>query len=220
MLCTKKVMFSFILSRTNHFIGWFVVHLVMELIIKMVTDNARDEYSEIAVVAMRDGRVWTDSMNLTAQKQQSLIYETDFINSNDFQALQNIIFNVIENGNQTRLKEDHFIYHSSDYMYIMNTFYNPAMDLNINRLEFMLHCVSYQVLTTKVETNSRRENIRVFGMIIYGLLLTFGFVLTVAKLLTRPFVFMECLAWAIVNHNDKYETGIYNTRKIWTLVLN
>jgi hypothetical protein len=133
----------------------------MELIIKTVTDNAQDEYSEIAVVAMKDGRLWSDSMNLTTQTQQPLIHENDFIDLNDFQALQNVIFNVIASGNPTQLKEDRFIYQSSDYMYIRHALYDPAMELNISQLEFVLHHVSYRVFTTKVETNSRRGKIRV-----------------------------------------------------------
>lgn len=41
-----------------------------------------------------------------------------------------------------------------------------------------------------------------------GTMVTFGFVFAVANYSTRPFVWMERLAWAIVNHSDTRATGL------------
>lgn len=203
--------------RTQAILGWIAVHMSMKFIIDIVAENRLNKYSEIAVANIWDGQIYADSLNISTEMQHVPIYETDFMSRSVFDELNKIVIDIYNDGNLSRVEDIN--YNSTDYFYIMNPLYEPRLDA----WDFVIHRISYEVFSAKEESD--QENVSSYnpcdfhciGIFLAGLVLTFGLVLAVAKVLTRPFLFMERLAWGIINHNDKHATGSINYSKDFEL---
>lgn len=200
--------------RTNHFIGWVVVHISMQALTAYITEyKLGRNYSDVAIISMETGQIYADTLNLTVGEPNVALNSTRFISTADYSKIEEKISSIVlqkMNGLELENELSEWILESEEgQLYLLYPLHPGSEEMK----NVIIHRVSDDIFKDLQETENAIEDEfryalrQALTILATGILFTFGFVFTVAQSLTKPFLWMERLAWGIVNHSDRYATG-------------
>jgi len=180
-----------------------------------------NEYSELILVNFDDGTVISDSTHSYLSENGTAIYADDLglLEKETFSRFQNAVnFSGIWDPVEAE-KAFEYVFEPYEEDGLMMTAYPIPVIPDVYdpsyKPEFLvLHSISSGVygpvnyLYASIKHETRRLYLLSIGVAVFGMVLMLSIIWCVARCLTRPLLYMEGIAWRIVNHSDPRSSSV------------
>jgi hypothetical protein len=204
----------YIIYRTGHLIGCATIDVAVEVLNQMLQESRLHEKSELAIVRYDDGIVVADSLQSLLKTDAGSVHisETGIADDESFEILTRAVdFTEVWDPEDVRKALAQNVVHVEFGLVTGHPLPLPPKKYDPSyRPAFMVvHAISEDVFSVsrKIDEDIDQD---VMGMIlqsilfgVLGMLLVLAIVWCVSRMLTQPLLYMENVAWRIVNHTDK-----------------
>ena len=209
---THRVFLLLPIFSTGQLIGCVGVHITYSDVKKFLQGHKINNESAVCIVRLRDDTVFGDTLPVNALGLETfpvVVNKTDFISAENYLKLKRSAFDM--NKNWTAANFVHEIVVGENAVYTANVLPFPPDEYNPKyEPEFLIiHAISNDVFNVteevknKIDSEVRQMCLLAFVIGTCGVTLVFFIVWYVSRALTEPLLWIERLAWGIVNPADK-----------------